>query len=183
MNLLLQLALMAGSFFFGEYYGTPAGAGWESPENDCTSLPGPNPDPNQNPMMDWPLIRLESQTGYWFEAPKLGFDYIISGPFHHTIPNYAIDWQVQVFLGYAPANTVFPPTITGTVPVTMWVKPLDMPFMDRQGDSYTYTLHVPDYPELVGVTVYHQVVMWWISPSGQLRLAASRGVKTTIEAR
>ena len=179
----IMAVVLQGGFFFGEYYGTPSGCEWACTEGECVTLPRCNSDPKQGPLGDGPLIRLESQTGDWFSAPRIGFDYIVSGPFHHVITQYKIDWQVQVFLGLAPNDLVVSVDVTGTVPVTMWVRPDSMPLMNRLYGNYTYTLHVPDNPALIGLTVYHQTVMWWTSPSGKWRIAASRGVKATIEDR
>lgn len=179
--MILTLALLA-QFFFGEYYGEPSGCNWCCVENESPPLELPLCNQGGLPQyQDWPMIRLEPQTGYGFSAPKIGFDYIVSGPFHHVLRYQNIDWNVRVFIGLEEAARVFPASVTGTVPVTMWVHPdvqLDMTLLHG---NYSHVVHVPDEPALIGLTIYHQTVMWWVSPSGILRVVASRGVKTTIE--
>jgi hypothetical protein len=181
MLTIALLLTLQGGFFFGDYYGTPSGCGWACTEGECTSLPSCNPDPEQSPALDWPRIRLEPQTGYGFSSPRIGFDYIVSGPFHLVIPHYSIDWVVQVFIGFEEANVVFPVEITGTVPVTLWVVPTIQPIMTNLYGEYTHTVSVPNDATLIGLTLYHQVTMSWLSPSGTLRVTASRGLKAVIE--
>lgn len=178
--MILTLALLA-QFFFGEYYGEPSGCGWACLEGECVTLPSCHPllPPH---IGGWPLIRLEPEPPFGFRAPKIGFDYIISGPFNLVITQFDIDWNVRVFIGLASNDQVIPASVTGTVPVTLWVKPQVQADMVRLGDNYSYTVHVPNEAALIGLTLYHQTVMWWFSPSGTLRVVGSRGVKATVEA-
>lgn len=179
---LLILFVLCSPWFFGDYYGTPAGCGWAVPTSPGDFLPSCH-ETLPPYMGSWPAIRLESQTGYWFPAPKTGFDYIVSGPTDFELSRGGnLGINVILYAGFYPDAVEFPTEITGTVPVTLWVQPVIIAPMDLLNDSYTYTIHVPDNSTLVGVEIYHQVVIWWIDSAGILRVVASQGVKTTIEA-
>lgn len=182
--MMLTLVILA-QIFFGEYYGEPSGCGWCCVEDTSPALALPSCKPETLPHLgDWPMIRLEPEPPYGFRAPKIGFDYIISGPVKASLSYAALAWRVRVFIGLASNDKVFPVSVTGTVPVTMWVKPhvqIDMTFVHGHSD-YRHTVHVPNQAALIGLTIYHQTVMWWFSPSGKLRVVGSRGVKATVEA-